>query len=57
MKMAEKLFTGLGLSARSYHRLLKVARTVADLEGSDTIQEKHLAEAACYQTADNLGRC
>ena len=55
--MAEKLFTGLGLSARSYHRLLKVARTVADLEGSDTIQEKHLAEAACYQTADNLGRC
>ncbi|MDD6490868.1 MAG: YifB family Mg chelatase-like AAA ATPase [Firmicutes bacterium] len=57
MKMAEKLFVTLGLSARSYHRLLKVARTVADLEESDSIQEKHLAEAACYQNTDKLGRC
>jgi magnesium chelatase family protein len=37
------------LSARSYHRLLKVARTIADLEGAEIIEEKHLAEALQYR--------
>lgn len=39
------------LSARSYHRILKLARTIADLAESDAIEEMHLAEAFAYQTA------
>ena len=38
-------------SARAYHRILKVARTIADLDGVDTIGRIHLAEAIAYRTA------
>ncbi|MDE7403734.1 MAG: ATP-binding protein, partial [Lachnospiraceae bacterium] len=56
MEMVEKLFGTLELSARSYHKLLKVARTIADLEQSERILKEHLMEAVCYQTGNKIGR-
>ena len=52
--LMKQAFETMGLTARSYDRILKVARTVADLEGSPAIQMQHLAEAIQYR-AVNLG--
>ncbi|MNF16168.1 Competence protein ComM [compost metagenome] len=41
----------LKFSARGYHRILKVARTLADLEGQDIVSRIHLAEAISYRIA------
>lgn len=42
------------LTARSYHRMLKVARTIADLEGCGQIQERHLDEAVLYRASERM---
>jgi magnesium chelatase family protein len=51
-KIMENAVTKLGFSARGYDRILKVARTIADLEGAEDLEAKHLSEAVQYRTLD-----
>lgn len=51
-KLLELAIKKWGLSARAYHRILKVSRTIANLEGSSTIEASHLSEAIGYRSLD-----
>ena len=52
-KIMKNAFNRYRFSARTYNKILKVARTIADLDGEDTILEKHILEAIRYRSLDN----
>lgn len=51
-ELMEQIFTRMNLSARAYHKMIKVARTIADLDGAEQITCAHLSEAACFRMND-----
>ena len=50
--LLEQAYTQFQFSTRAYHKILKVARTVADMEGTEKIQSEHICEALTYRAYD-----
>ena len=55
-RLLEQAIDQLGLSARAIHRIIKVARTIADLDNQYEIQSTHLAEAISYRRLERMGK-
>ena len=55
-KLLQMAFRRFGLSMRSYNRILKVSRTIADMDGSESIRENHIAEALSYRALERFYR-
>ena len=51
-KVMEQAFSMLDLTARAYHRIIRTARTIADLDGEERIRTEHLNEAIGYRVVD-----
>lgn len=51
-KFMEKAYEKMHLSIRSYHKILRVARTIADIDGDEDVRAKHLQEALCYRSIE-----
>ncbi|MBQ3587160.1 MAG: hypothetical protein II977_01200 [Oscillospiraceae bacterium] len=51
-QILKRVFDNMNLSARSYDKVLKVARTIADLDGQEMINEMHILEAVQYRDMD-----
>ncbi len=47
-----EIFENMSFSARAYHKILKVSRTIADMDGCEMINDEHIAEAVCYRSID-----
>ena len=52
-KFMEKAYDRMHLSLRSYHKILRVARTIADIGGSEKVELSHLSEALCYRSIED----
>jgi magnesium chelatase family protein len=55
LEVLERAIKHLGLSARGYHRVLKVARTIADMSGGPQIEVRHITEALALRSLDRQG--